>query len=177
MGEVTEVGSGVEKLKVGDKAGVGYFVNSCQSCNNCETDLENYCPGMILTISGNDKDGTITQGGFSDIIVVQDRYVTKVPDNMPLAGAAPLICAGITVYSPLKYYGLSKPGMHIGVVGLGGLGHVALNFAKAFGAKVTVISTSIGKKQEALEHLGADAFLVSKDPAEMQVYKKLIIFR
>ncbi|CAM8899897.1 unnamed protein product [Rhodiola kirilowii] len=167
IGVVTEVGSGVEKVKVGDKAGVGYFINSCQTCNNCNTDLENYCAGLITTVSGNDKDGTITQGGFADVIVAEDRYVVRVSDKLPLAGAAPLLCAGITVYSPLKYYGLSTPGLNIGVVGLGGLGHVAVKFAKAFGANVTVISTSIGKKQEALEHLGADAFLVSKDAEQM----------
>uniref|UniRef100_A0A7N0T5L3 Enoyl reductase (ER) domain-containing protein n=1 Tax=Kalanchoe fedtschenkoi TaxID=63787 RepID=A0A7N0T5L3_KALFE len=168
VGVVTEVGSGVEALKVGDKAGVGYYCNSCQACENCNTHLENYCSKQIQTISGADKDGTVTQGGFSDIMVVEARYVVRIPDNLPLAGAAPLLCAGITVYSPLKYYGLSKPGMQIGVVGLGGLGHVAVKFAKAFGAKVTVISTSSGKKQEALERLGADSFLVSRDPDQMQ---------
>uniref|UniRef100_A0A7N0T5G4 Enoyl reductase (ER) domain-containing protein n=1 Tax=Kalanchoe fedtschenkoi TaxID=63787 RepID=A0A7N0T5G4_KALFE len=168
VGVVTEVGSGVEALKVGDKAGVGYYCNSCQACENCNTHLENYCTKMVTTVCGADKDGTFTQGGFSDIMVVEARYVVRIPNNLPLAGAAPLLCAGITVYSPLKYYGLSKPGMQIGVVGLGGLGHVAVKFAKAFGATVTVISTSSGKRQEALERLGADSFLVSRDPDQMQ---------
>uniref|UniRef100_A0A7N0TMJ5 Enoyl reductase (ER) domain-containing protein n=1 Tax=Kalanchoe fedtschenkoi TaxID=63787 RepID=A0A7N0TMJ5_KALFE len=168
VGVVAEVGSGVKGLKVGDKAGVGYYCNSCQTCEDCENGLESYCPEMITTVCGKDKDGTTTYGGFSDIMVVEERYAVRIPDNLDLAGAGPLLCAGITVYSPLKYYGLTKPGMHIGVVGLGGLGHVAVKFAKAFGARVTVISTSAGKKEEALERLGADAFLVSRDPEQMK---------
>ena len=102
-------------------------------------------------------------------MVADEHYVVRIPDNLPLDAGAPLLCAGITVYSPLRYYGLDKPGMHVGVVGLGGLGHVAVKFAKAMGVKVTVISTSVNKKKEALEHLGADSFLVSKDQDEMQV--------
>lgn len=168
VGVVTEVGSGVKNINVGDNAGVGYFVNSCQTCEDCLNHLESYCPKMVTTVCGLDKDGTTTYGGFSDTIVVEEHYTIRIPDNIPLAGAAPLLCAGITVYSPLKYYGLTKPGMHIGVVGLGGLGHVAVKFAKAFGAKVTVISTSVAKKEEALEHLGADAFLVSRDPEQIK---------
>lgn len=102
-------------------------------------------------------------------MVADEHFIVRIPDGIPLHAGAPLLCAGITVYSPLRYFGLDKPGMHIGVVGLGGLGHVAVKFAKAFGAKVTVISTSPNKKQEAIEHLGADSFLVSRDQEQLQV--------
>lgn len=169
VGEVTEVGTKVEKFKVGDRVGVGCIVGSCRSCDNCSVDLENYCPKMILTYSGKDSDGTVTYGGYSDCMVANEHFIVRIPDGIPLHAGAPLLCAGITVYSPLKYYELDKPGMHIGVVGLGGLGHVAVKFAKAFGAKVTVISTSPNKKQEAIERLGADSFLVSRDQDQMQV--------
>ena len=169
MGVVTEVGSKVQKFKVGDKVGVGCMVGACHSCDSCANELENYCPNMILTYGVKYFDGTITQGGYSDIMVADEHYVVRIPDNLPLDAGAPLLCAGITVYSPLRYYGLDKPGMHVGVVGLGGLGHVAVKFAKAMGVKVTVFSTSVNKKKEALEHLGADSFLVSKDQDEMQV--------
>jgi len=165
---VTEVGSKVQKFRVGDKVGVGCMVGACHSCDSCANELENYCPDMILTYGVKYFDGTITQGGYSDIMVADEHYVVRIPDNLPLDSGAPLLCAGITVYSPLRYYGLDKPGMHVGVVGLGGLGHVAVKFAKAMGVKVTVISTSVNKKKEALEHLGADSFLVSKDQDEMQ---------
>ncbi|KAB2058204.1 putative mannitol dehydrogenase [Gossypium arboreum] len=168
VGEVTEVGSKVEKVKVGDKVGVGCMVGACHSCDSCTNDLENYCPKLILTYNGIYYDGTITYGGYSDSMVANERYVVRIPDGMPLDSAAPLLCAGITVYSPLKYFGLGEPGKHIGIVGLGGLGHVAVKFAKALGSKVTVISTSPSKKAEALEHLGADSFLVSPDQDELQ---------
>lgn len=168
VGEVTEVGSKVEKFKVGDKVGVGCMVGSCHSCGSCNNDLENYCPKMILTYSTKYHDGTTTYGGYSDSMVTDEHFVVRIPDNLPLDAAAPLLCAGITVYSPLRFFNLDKPGMHVGVVGLGGLGHVAVKFAKAMGVKVTVISTSPKKKQEALEHLGADSFLVSRDQDEMQ---------
>lgn len=168
VGEVTKVGSKVTKVKVGDKVGVGCMVGACHSCDSCNKNLENYCPKMILTYNGTYYDGTMTYGGYSDSMVANERYIVKVPENLPLDAAAPLLCAGITVYSPMKYYQLSEPGMHLGVVGLGGLGHVAVKFAKAFGAKVTVISTSPAKQKEATEHLGADSFLVSKDPEQMK---------
>ncbi|KAJ6750900.1 hypothetical protein OIU85_001438 [Salix viminalis] len=145
VGQVTEVGSKVEKFKVGDKVGE-----------------------VILTSGGKYHDGTTTYGGFSDIMVADEHYAVRIPENLPLDSGAPLLCAGITVYSPLRFYGLDKPGMHVGVVGLGGLGHVAVKFAKAMGLKVTVISTSLKKKEEALEHLGAHSFLVSRDPDQMQ---------
>ncbi|KAK4429431.1 8-hydroxygeraniol dehydrogenase [Sesamum alatum] len=168
VGVVTEVGSKVQNFRVGDKVGVGCLVDSCRECDQCSNNLENYCPKQVLTYNTVLPDGTVTYGGYSDIMVVDEDFAIRWPENFPLDKGAPLLCAGITTYSPLKYYGLDKPGLHIGVVGLGGLGHVAVKFIKAFGSKVAVISTSIGKKKEALESLGADAFLVSRDPAEMQ---------
>ncbi|KAH7520421.1 probable mannitol dehydrogenase [Ziziphus jujuba] len=168
VGVVTEVGNRVQKFKVGDKVGVGCLVGSCNSCDSCTNNLENYCPKMILTYSATHHDGTITYGGYSDFMVVDEHFAVHMPDNLPLDACAPLLCAGITVYSPLRYFGLDKPGLHIGIVGLGGLGHVAVKFAKAMGVKVTVISTSVNKKQEALEKLGADSFLVSRDQDQMQ---------
>ncbi|CAN6554297.1 unnamed protein product [Malus baccata var. baccata] len=155
VGVVTEVGSKVQKFNVGDKVGVGCMVGSCKSCESCSNNLENYCPKWILTYGYKYYDGTTTYG-------------VRIPDNLPLDGAAPLLCAGITTYSPLRYFGLDKPGMHVGVVGLGGLGHVAIKFAKAMGVKVTVISTSPNKKDEAIEHLCADSFLVSRNEDQMQ---------
>nr|AJK93406.1 cinnamyl alcohol dehydrogenase [Lolium perenne] len=170
LGVVTSVGSGVTKFKAGETVGVGYFLGSCRSCECCGNGYENYCSGMVLTSNGIDREhgGEVTQGGFSDVIVANQDYVVRVPDGLPLAGAAPLLCAGVTVYSPMMRFGLNAPGKHLGVVGLGGLGHVAVKFGKAFGMKVTVISTSPGKREEALERLGADEFLVSRDPEQMQ---------
>ncbi|AES95930.2 probable mannitol dehydrogenase [Medicago truncatula] len=167
-GEVTKVGSMVTKFKVGDKVGVGCMVGSCHSCQSCGDDLENYCSKMILTYGAKNIDGTITYGGYSDTMVAHEHFVIRIPDALPLDAAAPLLCAGITVYSPLKYFGLNKPGLHVGVVGLGGLGHMAVKFTKAFGANVTVISTSPNKKKEAIEHLGADSFVVSHEQDQMQ---------
>ncbi|CAN1231564.1 Alcohol dehydrogenase 9, partial [Linum grandiflorum] len=168
VGRVTETGSKVTKVKVGDRVGVGCLVGACHACENCNTDLENHCPKVIQTYNSIDLDGTMTYGGYSDHMVADERYIVRIPENMPLDAGAPLLCAGITVYSPLKYYGLDKPGMHIAIVGLGGLGHVAVKFAKAFGARVTVISTSPKKEEEALNRLGADSFLVSSNPDQLQ---------
>ncbi|KAK9990923.1 hypothetical protein SO802_025908 [Lithocarpus litseifolius] len=168
VGVVTEVGSEVHRFKVGDKVGVGCLVGACRSCNDCSNNLENYCPKSILTYGAVYHDGTTTYGGYSDIMVADEHFVIRIPDNLPLDAGAPLLCAGITVYSPLKFYGLDKPGLHVGVVGLGGLGHAAVKFAKAMGVKITVISTSPNKKTEALEHLGADSFLVSTDQGQIQ---------
>ncbi|KAL3527491.1 hypothetical protein ACH5RR_012147, partial [Cinchona calisaya] len=167
-GIVTEVGSKVTKFKAGDKVGVGGLVGSCRSCDKCSNDLEPYCSKMIMTYFSIDEDGIPTRGGFSNEMVVNEHFAIRWPENLPLDGGAPLLCAGSAVYSPLIYYGLSKPGTHLGVVGLGGLGHVAVKFAKAWGLKVTVISTSPGKKEEAINHLGADSFLVSTDQEQMQ---------
>ncbi|KAI7736681.1 hypothetical protein M8C21_018325 [Ambrosia artemisiifolia] len=168
VGVVTEVGTKVEKFKVGDNVGVGCLVGSCGSCQSCANDLESYCPKQILTYGFPYHDGTYTYGGYSDHMVADEHFVLRWPENLPLDSGAPLLCAGITTYSPLRYFGLDKPGMKVGVVGLGGLGHVAVKFAKAFGAEVTVLSTSPAKKQEALEGLKADHFIVSKDPEQMQ---------
>ncbi|XP_051127226.1 geraniol dehydrogenase 1-like [Andrographis paniculata] len=168
VGVVTEVGSKVKKVKVGDNVGVGCLVGSCRECDRCRNDLENHCSKFIMTYSSFDTDGTITRGGYSDTMVSDEHFVIRWPENFPLDAGAPLLCAGITTYSPLRHFGLDKPGLHVGVVGLGGLGHVAVKFAKAFGTKVTVISTSISKKKEAIEILGADEFLVSKDLEQMQ---------
>ncbi|OIW10635.1 hypothetical protein TanjilG_16007 [Lupinus angustifolius] len=166
-GIVTEVGSKVQKFKVGDNVGVGSLVGSCHSCQDCIDNLENYCPNPILTYGVEDIDGTMTYGGYSDSMVADEHFVINIPDTLPLDVAAPLLCAGITVYSPLLYFGLDKPGLNIGVVGLGGLGHMAVKFAKAFGANVTVISTSPNKKEEAIQHLGVDSFLISSDHDQM----------
>ncbi|KAJ9563499.1 hypothetical protein OSB04_008659 [Centaurea solstitialis] len=165
VGVVTEVGSKVKKVKVGDKVGVGCMVGSCRSCDQCGADQEQYCPKMVQTY--NDATKT-TYGGYSDHMVCDQHFIITWPENLPLDGGAPLLCAGITVYSPMRYYGLDKPGMHVGVVGLGGLGHVAVKFLKALGLKVTVISTSPNKKEEAINNLGADSFLISRDQAQMQ---------
>lgn len=165
VGVVTEVGSKVKKVKVGDKVGVGCMVGSCRSCDQCGSDQEQYCPKMVQTY--NDSTMT-TYGGYSDHMVANEHFIISWPENLPLDGGAPLLCAGITVYSPMRYYGLDKPGMHVGVVGLGGLGHVAVKFLKALGVKVTVISTNPKKKEEAISNLGADLFLISSDQAQMQ---------
>ncbi|KAH9613442.1 hypothetical protein KSS87_019607 [Heliosperma pusillum] len=169
VGEVTSTGPNVTKFKVGDKAGVGCWVGSCRACENCTQDLENYCPRAVMTFNANgfQPDLPVTYGGYSDKIVIDEHFAIVIPRNMPLEGTAPLLCAGITVYSPMMYYGLNRPNMHLGVVGLGGLGHVAVKFAKALGLRVTVISTSPNKREEAVTHLGADAFLLSHDPQEM----------
>lgn len=158
------------KVKVGDKVGVGCMAGSCRSCESCANDLENQCSKMILTYRSKYFDGTPTYGGYSDIMVCDEHFIVRWPENMPLDGGCPLLCAGITTYSPLKYFGLDKPGTHLGVVGLGGLGHVAVKFAKAFGAKVTVISTAPNKKEDAIKNLGVDSFLVSRDQDQMLVF-------
>ncbi|KAJ6809638.1 8-hydroxygeraniol dehydrogenase-like [Iris pallida] len=168
VGIVIEVGSEVKKIKVGDKAAIGCMVGGCDKCDDCTKGLESYCRDTILTYNFIYHDGTRTYGGYSDWIVAEEHYVVKFPDTLPMDSGAPLLCAGITVYSPLKYYGLNEPGKHLGVVGLGGLGHLAVKFAKAFGVKVTVISTSPRKEKEAIESLGADAFLVSRDLGQMK---------
>ncbi|XWS41674.1 hypothetical protein CRYUN_Cryun17cG0102700 [Craigia yunnanensis] len=144
------------------------MVGSCHSCDNCTNNHKNYCPKMILTYGAKYYDGTITYGGYSDTMVADEHFIVRIPDNLPLDAAIPLLCAGIKMYSPLRFYGLDKPDFHVGVVGLGGLGHVVVKFAKAMGAEVTVISTSPNKKKESLENLSADSFLVSRDPDQLQ---------
>ncbi|XP_076949246.1 8-hydroxygeraniol dehydrogenase-like [Bidens hawaiensis] len=165
VGVVTEVGSKVEKFKVGDVVGVGCLVGSCGSCQNCTNDLESYCPKQILTYGFPYHDGI---RWLLDHMVADEHFVLRWPENLPLDSGAPLLCAGITTYRPLRHFGLDKSGVMVGVVGLGGLGHVAVKFAKALGAEVTVFSTTPAKKQEALEGLKADHFIVTKDPEEMR---------
>lgn len=167
VGRVTKVGSAVAKFKPGDLAAVGCLVDSDHTCPNCEAGLENFCPNLTLTFNSPDKHGTapVTYGGYSDSVVVDERFVLKVPANLDLAGAAPLLCAGITTYSPLRHHGVTK-GQKVGVVGLGGLGHMGVKFAKAFGAETVVFTTSPGKKEDALR-LGADEVVVSRNADEM----------
>ncbi|KAI3462154.1 hypothetical protein Pfo_018817 [Paulownia fortunei] len=168
VGVVTEVGNKVEKIKIGDKVGVGCLVGSCRQCEECTIDQESYCSKQIFSINDRYYDGTVTYGGFSNIMVANEHFVIRWPENLPLDLGAPLLCAGITTYSPLRRFGLDKPGVNVGVVGLGGIGHLSVKFAKAFGSKVTVISTSTNKKKEAIETFGADEFLVSHDQEQMQ---------
>ncbi|KAI0492938.1 hypothetical protein KFK09_027214 [Dendrobium nobile] len=167
-GIVTAVGQNVQKFKIGDKAGVGYMVGSCNDCGNCKEGYENYCPNVIPTSNGIQQNGKTTYGGFADILVVNEAFAVNLPEKMPLDKTGPLLCAGVTVYTPMRRFGLNEPGKHLGVVGLGGLGHLAVKFGKALGLKVTVISTSSSKKKEAIERLGADSFLVSSDNDQMK---------
>lgn len=167
VGRVTRVGSAVSKFKPGDLAAVGCMVDSDGTCPNCQAGLEQFCPGMTLTYNSPDKHKTapVTYGGYSDSIVVNERFVLRVPANLNLAGAAPLLCAGITTYSPLRHWGVTR-GKKVGVVGLGGLGHMGVKFAHALGAHVVVFTTSPGKIEDALR-LGADEVVISRNAAEM----------
>lgn len=176
VGVVKEVGSNAKRFKVGDHVGVGTYVNSCRDCEYCNDSLEIYCEKRVSTFNGVDSDGTITKGGYSSSIVVHERYCFMIPKDYPLASAAPLLCAGITVYSPMMRHKMNQPGKSLGVVGLGGLGHMAVKFGKAFGLKVTVFSTSISKKEEALNSLGADHFIVSSDQEQMRAATKTLDF-
>ncbi|GAU23295.1 hypothetical protein TSUD_237490 [Trifolium subterraneum] len=171
VGEVINIGPNVKKFKIGDIGGVGPICGSCGTCSNCSKGWESYCPKTIATYNSHDYDGSTTYGGYSNKIVVNENYAIIIPKGLPLEGAAPLLCAGLTVYSPMIHHGLCQSGQHLGIVGLGGLGHVAVKFAKAFNMKVTVISTSPGKKEEALERLGADSFLLINDQQQVQEVK------
>jgi len=168
VGRVAKVGSAVTKFKPGDLAAVGCMVDSDHSCPNCKAGLEQYCPGLTLTYNFPDKHKTapVTYGGYSDSIVVDEHFVLRVPPKLDLAGAAPLLCAGITTYSPMHHWGVTK-GKKVGVVGLGGLGHMGVKFAHALGAHTVVFTTSPGKKEDALR-LGADEVVVSRNADEMQ---------
>ena len=166
VGRVTKVGAGVSKFKAGDLAAVGCMVDSDGTCPECRAGLEQFCPNFTLTYNFPDKYlGGVTYGGYSDSIVVDERFVLHVPGNLDLAGAAPLLCAGITTYSPMRHWGVGK-GKKVGVVGLGGLGHMAVKFAHAMGAHVVVFTTSPHKKDDAVR-LGADEVVVSKNADEM----------
>lgn len=163
-GVVTEVGSEVTKYKVGDRVGVGCFVDSCRECPSCTAGVEQYCTGSgtIFTYNGVGRDGEPTQGGYSGAIVVDENYVLRVPDALPLEAAAPLLCAGITLYSPLRHW-KAGPGSKVAVVGLGGLGHMGVKLAKAMGAEVTVLSQSLKKMEDGIR-LGADEYYATSDP-------------
>jgi uncharacterized zinc-type alcohol dehydrogenase-like protein len=167
VGRVTKVGSAVTKFQEGDITAVGCMVDSDGTCPECKAGLEQFCPNLTLTYNFPDKHtGGVTYGGYSDSIVVDERFVLKVPKNLDLAGAAPLLCAGVTTYSPMRHWGVTK-GKKVGVVGLGGLGHMGVKFAHALGAHTVVFTTSPSKKDDALR-LGADEVVLSKDANEMQ---------
>src|SRR6201992_2322946 len=169
VGRVTSTGSAVTKFKTGDIAAVGCMVDSDGTCAECKAGLEQFCHNMTLTYNFPDKHtGGVTYGGYSDSIVVDERFVLKVPKNLDLAGTAPLLCAGITTYSPMRHWGVTK-GKKVGIVGLGGLGHMGVKFAHALGAQVVVFSTSPKKKEDALR-LGADEVVISRSADEMQKY-------
>ena len=163
VGTLTRVGSAVKMFKVGERAGVGCFVDSCRTCGPCREGSEQYCEaGMLFTYNGRDKNGHITQGGYSTQIVVDENYVLRIPRALSAAGAAPLLCAGITTYSPLRHWGVGK--YHkLAVVGLGGLGHMAVKIARAMGTEVTVLSTPERKRQGAMR-LGAADFALTSQP-------------
>src|SRR5438874_8944152 len=163
VGRVIKKGKTARRFKIGDLVAVGCFVNSCRKCSNCKDGLQQYCTGgLVLTYNSYEKDGkTITRGGYSTKIVVDEDYVLKVPAKLPLERVAPLLCAGITTYSPLRYWKVGK-GHKIAVLGLGGLGHMAVKFAAAFGAKVTVLSRSSNKQRDA-KRMGATDFTLTTD--------------
>ncbi|WP_371546337.1 NAD(P)-dependent alcohol dehydrogenase [Streptomyces sp. NBC_00554] len=166
-GIVTEVGSGVTKFQVGDRAGVGCMVDSCRECENCKAGLEQYCvKGNIQTYNGIGVDGTPTYGGYSTHIVVDENYTLSIPEGISLDEAAPLLCAGITTYSPLKHWN-AGPGKKVAVLGMGGLGHMGVKIAHALGAEVTVLSQSLRKKDDGLK-LGADHYYATSDPKTFQ---------
>jgi len=167
VGRVSQVGSAVKKFKVGDLAGVGCMVDSCRRCESCKAGLEQYCEvGMTLTYNALDKKGEPTYGGYSSTIVADEAYTLKIPANLNLAATAPLLCAGITTYSPLRHWKAGK-GSKVGVVGLGGLGHMGLKLAHAMGAHVVQFTTSAKKKEDALR-LGANEVVMSNDANAMQ---------
>ncbi len=176
-GIVAEVGAKVTKFKVGDRVGVGCFVDSCRTCTECKDGLEQYCSnGLVLTYNSTEHDGTPTMGGYSEKIVVNEDYVLRIPANLPLDAAAPLLCAGITLYSPLRHWGTGR-GKKVAIIGLGGLGHIGVKIAHAMGAEVTVLSQSLKKKEEGLK-LGADHYYATSDPetfTELQGRFDLII--
>lgn len=168
VGRVTEKGKRARRFKKGDLAAVGCYVNSCRKCSNCKDGLQQYCTGgLVLTYNSYEKDGkTVTRGGYSTKIVVDEDYVLKVPPTLPLERVAPLLCAGITTYSPLRYWKIGKR-HKLAVIGLGGLGHMAVKFAAGFGAKVTVLSGSANKQPDA-KRMGATDFVLTRDTEKME---------
>jgi uncharacterized zinc-type alcohol dehydrogenase-like protein len=170
VGKVTKIGGAVKKFKVGDLVGVGCLVDSCRGCENCKQGLEQYCTvGAVPTYNGMGKDGLPTYGGYSNIMVVHEDFTLRISEKISLAAAAPLLCAGITTYSPLRHWKIGK-GHRLAVLGLGGLGHMAVKFGAAFGAEVTVLSTSASKEAEA-KKLGAHKFVLTSDPAQAKSVK------
>lgn len=169
-GVVRSIGSKVTKYKVGDHVGVGCMVDSCRECAHCKQDLEQYClEGATMTYNGLERDGkTPTQGGYSDVVVVDENYVLRIPESLPLDKAAPLLCAGITLYSPLMHW-KAGPGKKVGIMGLGGLGHMGVKIASALGADVTVLSHSDKKREDAMK-MGAHHFVSTKDKNVFQEY-------
>ena len=167
-GVVTEVGNKVSKFSVGDRIGVGVFVDSCRTCESCLRGLQQYCvQGMTGTYNGYERDGvTVAMGGYSNNFVINEDYAVHIPENLPMEGVAPLLCAGITLYSPIKHWKV-QPGMKVAVVGLGGLGHMGVKFAVAMGAEVTVLSHSPSKQSDALA-MGAHSFVSTKDPSNLK---------
>jgi uncharacterized zinc-type alcohol dehydrogenase-like protein len=175
VGRISRVGAHVKKFKEGDLAGVGCMVDSCQQCANCEQGLEQYClEGNTQTYNNLGRDGQPTYGGYSTTIVVREEFVVSVSDQLDLAAVAPLLCAGITTYSPLRYWNVG-PGHKLAVVGLGGLGHMGVKFGVAFGAEVTVLSTSPAKEQDA-KALGAHHFVVTKDEEQLRAVQSSFDF-
>lgn len=169
VGRVTSIGSGVTKFKVGDTVGVGCLVDSCRTCPDCRQGLEQFCNGMVMTYGSTDKHlDRPTLGGYAQSIVVTEDFVLRIPTNLNLAAVAPLLCAGITTYSPMRRWKVG-PGQKVGIVGLGGLGHMGVKFARAFGAHVVLFTTSPGKTEDA-KRLGAHEVVVSKDEAQMAAH-------
>jgi len=166
-GYVTEIGDEVTKFEVGDPIGVGVFIDSCRTCTSCMAGLQQYClEGMTGTYNGFERDGkTVAMGGYANTFVINEDYALKIPSSLPLSGVAPLLCAGITLYSPIKHWQVG-PGMQVAVMGLGGLGHMGVKFAVAMGAEVTVLSHSPSKEQDAVS-MGAHHFVSTKDPANL----------
>ena len=171
-GVVSAVGNSVTKFKIGDLVGVGVFIDSCRDCASCKQGLEQYCEnGMTPTYNGLERDGvTPTMGGYCDGYVVDENYAVKIPENLELAAVAPLLCAGITLYSPLKHW-QAGPGKKVAVMGLGGLGHMGVKFAHALGAEVTVLSHSANKEADARK-LGADHFILTTDAEQMKAVRR-----
>ena len=171
VGTVSQIGSAVKLFRVGERAGVGCFVDSCRTCSACREGLQQYCEaGMLLTYSGRDKHGTVTQGGYSTQIVVDEHYMLKMPTILSAAGSAPLLCAGITTYSPFRHWGVGK--YHkVAVLGLGGLGHMAVKIAHALGTDLTVFSTSAAKREDA-KRLGASEFILTTEPNSLARFKR-----